>query len=448
MKKNYAPYILEAIAPKLDASKALRHPIMANQVAFAQEVLATDELPSTHLEDYKRSDVNSWFNENIAFAVAQEMPLCNADAEQFNKQAAACLPLHQVEATTAYIYNQELLIAPNSNATALPAGTFLGLLNDFLHLHPQKTEQISKIYGRYAESDIDGSVALNTLLAEQAILFYVPKDTVVEPTLHFTFVNALQKQLLITPRMLIVVEDNSKVNILFSELSQQAEGAIMDRVVEIDLGKDAQLNLFELQLPTDNTHNITTTVLRQHEQSEATFSQFTIGEGNIRNNFRSRFLGGNAKLNLNGLVIAGNNATIDNFTRVEHVVSDCQTNELFKYLVNDEATGSFTGRIFIAQHAQKTLAYQQNRNLLLSPKAKAFAKPHLEIYADDVHCSHGMTTGQLDADALFYMQQRGISEEKAKSMLSIAFTDDVLKTIEREDLQNAILNIIEEKLSK
>ncbi len=159
------------------------------------------------------------------------------------------------------------------------------------------------------------------------------------------------------------------------------------------------------------------------------------------------FLGPNAEISVDGLGIGGNSQYIDNLMRVEHTRPDCKSNQLFKYILNDQASGAFSGRIFVANGAQHTEALQNNRNLLLSSSAKMYSKPQLEIYADDVKCTHGLTTGELDEEALFYMQQRGIPKEQARIMLSIAFADDIVRLIPLESLRNKVYEVIESRFS-
>lgn len=405
-------------------------------------LLAEAGLPDTTFEDYQRSDINALFEQDIALTV--ELP--SDDYASSNFLPAGFIDqcaIKGFETAKAVLLNDHFASEYSEGIESLSEAVFIGSIKTFLAQYPEREKQLARIYGRYAETDIDGTVALNTLLARDTLLIFVPEDVVVEKPIQVLQVLQADRDLLVAVRIMVVLEKDSSIELIFSDHIGNGNRYISNRVVEIEVGERARLCYYNIEQADGCAIKLSTTVLRQREESRVSAGEYTLRNSYTRNNYRHRFLGQRAELKLNGLVIGHKNCHADNFARVEHVVPDCRTDELFKYILQDNSVGIFTGRIFIALGAQKTLAYQQNRNLLLSPEARAFAKPHLEIYADDVHCSHGMTTGQLDSDSLFYMQQRGISLEEARTMLSIAFAEDVLATIEIPPVREMIRELVE-----
>lgn len=412
--------------------------IVKHRKIKAVKALKLFGLPTKKLEDYKRSDIDALFDKPIILSSSDEEEVlsgCSSSSKLFDKYTIPSLEVFQ-----ATFFNDRVCTADN---IGLPQGVFIGSLKDFLKQNPNKEDEIAFYYGRIAKSSNDGMVALNTIFVKDVFLLYLPKGISIEKPLHLIQVMQASSDLYASTRFLILLEEDSHASIILSDHMGSEHQYTTNRVIEIAVGKRAQLELYDLEQSKGRNHKLSTVVSHQAEESKVTIGEYTLGNGFTRNNYRARFLGERAKLKLNGLVVGHKDCHIDNYTRVEHTVPECHTDELFKYLLKDNAVGSFMGRIFISQGAQKTLAYQQDRNLLLSPDARAYAKPFLEIYADDVHCSHGMTTGQLDEDALFYMRQRGIPDEEARVMLSIAFAKDVLERIEIPILKDLILEIVE-----
>lgn len=220
------------------------------------------------------------------------------------------------------------------------------------------------------------------------------------------------------------------------------------RTIEVHVGRRARFSLIEREESAEANVRVSSLYVRQMQDSVVDLSGVTLRNGVTRNNYFVTLVEERADLKVSGFVLAAGEAHADNFSYIEHAVSHCTSDELFKYVLRDDSRGVFTGRILVAQDAQKTQAYQNNRNLLLSPTARMQSKPQLEIYADDVKCSHGMTTGQLSADALFYMRQRGISLEEARLMLSNAFAEDVVARIPVKEIADDVRARIEEQLRK
>ncbi|MEG2947341.1 MAG: Fe-S cluster assembly protein SufD, partial [Bacteroidales bacterium] len=214
---------------------------------------------------------------------------------------------------------------------------------------------------------------------------------------------------------------------------------------EIFVGEGAYFDYYELEENTIQTKRVASTFVHQDANSNVLTNSITLTNGVTRNNFYVTFAGEGAESHLSGMAIADGEQHVDNFTFIDHAVPHCHSNELFKYVLNDEAQGSFAGRILVREGADKTEAYQSNKNLCATDKARMFTRPELEIYADDVKCSHGATVGQLDNQALFYLRSRGISEPEARMLLMYAFSSDVLDQIRLEPLKERLRMLVEKR---
>lgn len=321
---------------------------------------------------------------------------------------------------------------------------FLGTLADFEAKHPGIAEQY---FNRTKYAQADRLTTLNTLFATEVIVFYVPKGVKLPETIrlvhHCNEVTTKEAELTF-PRILWIAEEDSHSALALSDTAHDAPSTYIG-VIEIFAEERAHLQYYNVERTNATTMRVMNTHVEQSEKSQVLIDDVTINNGRTRNNYYCALNGEEAHLDLDGLGILNQQQKLDNWSIMEHNVPNCHSDELFKYTLHDQAIGSFSGLIYVAPNAQKTLAYQNNRNLLLSDKAKMFSKPQLEIYADDVKCSHGMTTGEINEAALFYMQQRGIPYAEAKLMLTIAFMDDVLEKIEDEAIREKLYQEIEER---
>ncbi len=280
-----------------------------------------------------------------------------------------------------------------------------------------------------------------------ASVLYLAKGVKAKETLDVDTIFDFAEETLVAQNLYIILDEGAELSLIRRNHSKGAVRSLHLDHIFIYASKNAKLDLTEIENTNDLTERISQTNVYQMEGSDVNIKNFSLRSARTRNNYSCHLIGEEANLNLGGLVLNDGKNHVDNFSYIAHEVPNCTSNELFKYILQDNSYGVFAGRILVAKDAQKTEAYQNNRNLLLSPSARMQAKPQLEIYADDVKCSHGMTTGQLDSDALFYMRQRGISLVEAKRLLSIAFADDVLKMLPNERLQENVLKIISEQLS-
>ncbi|MDR1610250.1 MAG: Fe-S cluster assembly protein SufD [Candidatus Symbiothrix sp.] len=325
----------------------------------------------------------------------------------------------------------------------LPATVFSGSLNAFAEQYPVL---FSKYYNRIASAKDDGLSAFNTAFVQDGYVLYVPENVVIEKTIQLTNISAGNINSLINRRMLFILESGSQAKLLVCDHAYDENPMTANtQVVEIFAGENAGFDFCELEESSPNTVRLTGNFVRQAASSQVRINSITLSNGTTRNNYTIDLAGEHAESYLYGMAIADSRQKIDNYTLINHLVPNCRCNELFKYILDDEAAGVFSGRIIVAKDAQKTEAYQSNRNLLGSRDCRMFSKPQLEIYADDVKCSHGMTTGQLDENTLFYICSRGIPKEEAVLLLKFAFTNDVIQGIRMEGLRDRLKLLIEKR---
>ena len=244
------------------------------------------------------------------------------------------------------------------------------------------------------------------------------------------------------------MEEDSEAKVLFCDHTQTSDVDFCSlQVVEIYAGARSRLDFYDLEESTRRTSRLSSLWLRQEADSEVLLDSMTLFNGTTRNEFFTRFAGRHARLRMLGMGIEDDSRRLDTYSRISHDVPVCTTDELFKYTVDDEAMGAFSGLIYVAEGASKTEAFQSNRNLVGSESATMHSKPQLEIYNDDVKCSHGTAIGQLDEKQLFYMMTRGISEAQARFMLKQAFMSDVIDGISLPPLRDRLKLMVERRFA-
>ncbi len=333
---------------------------------------------------------------------------------------------------------------PNTQpAGKLPEEVFSGSLNEFAIRYP---DIFSKYYGKLANVETDGLSAFNSMFVQDGYVLYVPENTLVEKPIQLINVLRGDVDTLVNRRLLIIIEPGAQAKLLVCDhtVDENPKFAVT-QVTEIFVEENAIFDFYELEESSFNTVRLTSNFVRQSTQSNVMLNGITLTAGQTRNNYNLSLEGEYAETHLYGMVIADSEQRVDNHTNIEHKVPNCHSNELFKYVLDDKAIGAFSGRIVVCKDAQKTQAYQNNRNLCISRDSRMFSKPQLEIYADDVKCSHGLTTGQLDENALFYMRSRGIPEEEARMLLKFAFADDVIEGIRMDALKDRLRLLIENR---
>jgi Fe-S cluster assembly protein SufD len=340
------------------------------------------------------------------------------------------------------VYAPELsMIHVQKGVTVLP-------LADALH---DKHPVVEKHFAHVADWNNDALIALNTAYSLNGAFIEVQRGTVVERPFHLVFVNDARVSSVFAPlRNLFVMGENAEATVLETAhtLASGENHSFTSSVSEGVLAENARLHHYKIQNDVEASYYVGATSVRQEATSLFNSVVITLSGGIVRNNLSTVLGGKAADAHYYGLYCVDGKTLVDNHTFVDHAVAHCTSNELYKGIMDARSTGVFNGKIMVREDAQKTLAYQSNRNILLSNNATINTKPQLEIFADDVKCSHGCTTGQLDEESLFYLRARGLDKEQARALLLTAFAGEVLDKISLESLKNRLESVIAERLEK
>jgi Fe-S cluster assembly protein SufD len=305
---------------------------------------------------------------------------------------------------------------------------------------------IDQYFNKIASKD-ESLTSLNTAFANEGAYINIPKSKVVDKPIEIIyFSTGVESALMLQPRNLVIVGENAHVQIIERHQSLNQNPVLTNAVTEIFAQKRAIVDYYKIQNDVQTANLIDNTYIAQKQQSHASVHTFSFGGNITRNNLNFYHQGEHIDSTLKGITIIGDKQHVDHFTLVNHATPNCESHQNYKTILGGSSTGVFNGKIFVEKEAQKTDAFQQNNNILLSDKATINAKPQLEIFADDVKCSHGCTIGQLDETAMFYMQQRGIPKKEAKALLMYAFSNEVIESIKIPELKQRITKIIANKL--
>ena len=326
---------------------------------------------------------------------------------------------------------------------SLPEGVIIGSLKKAAEEHP---ELVKKYFGKLSEKQQDGLVAFNGAFAQDGFFMYVPKNVVLDKPVQLINIMRSSVDFMAISHNLIILDEGARAQLLVCDHTSDDVRFLCNRVTEVFVGENASYEHYKLENVHNKTTNLCTLLVDQDTSSRFLGNVITLHNGLTRNNIEIDLDGEHCETLMCGMALADKNQQIDNFTSVIHNKPNSHSTELFKYVLDDSAKGGFTGKLYVAKDAQKTQAYQTNRNILLKASAKMRTKPQLEIYADDVKCSHGATIGQLDDKAMFYMRQRGIPESEARLLLMYAFTADVIENIRIDALQDRIKMLVEKRL--
>ncbi|HOR09817.1 MAG TPA: Fe-S cluster assembly protein SufD [Bacteroidales bacterium] len=325
----------------------------------------------------------------------------------------------------------------------LPGGIWVGSMRAAAKQFPSLVE---KHYNKYAKNEKDGLVSLNTALATDGLFIYAPGNTVNSKPIQIVNLLQSEQDFFSQDRNLLIADDGARMSLLVCDHAISPQHYLTNTVTEIFVGRDASFEIIRVQNQHNYSGKITHTFIHQERDSYATSNNITLHGGLVRNATWHKLNGENAETHSYGLFLADRQQHIANFVKVDHVAPNCNSTQLFKGILDENATGAFNGRIMVHKDAQNTNAYQSNNNIILSDTARMDTKPQLEIYADDVKCSHGATVGQLDENALFYLRSRGIDAREAKLMLMFGFAHDVVKNIPIEALRDRIDHLVVQRL--
>jgi Fe-S cluster assembly protein SufD len=330
----------------------------------------------------------------------------------------------------------------SSDLNNLPKGLTLGNLEN-------QTDSVENYFSVLSEKNKDFFTALNTAFATDGFYIKVSKGKVIEVPVYVYFVNDNRNgQVISQVRNIVVIEEAGQLQMteITANLTEE-HYTFTNNITEVFVAKEAILQHYQVQNDNEKAYHYKLNTVQQAAKSHYSNYAFQFGAAMQRHDLQIELTGEYSEGNMYGLYMLSGNSHVDNHTFIDHAVPNCQSNEFYKGILADKSKGVFNGKIMVRQDAQKTNAYQNNRNIVLSDTASIDTKPQLEIFADDVKCSHGATVGKLDQDALFYLRARGIGTEKAIAMLVQAFATDVVNYVKLTELQNYLLHIIENRLN-
>lgn len=406
--------------------------------AFREDAITRLEkqgFPYKGREDYRYADIESVFRQDLAKSFSDQKinfkirEIFHCDVPDINTNLFLLV-------NGRYYNNGEML-------KELPGGIIAGSLAQAAKDYP---EIVEKHYDRYAGSSSDGLVAMNTAFAQDGIFIYAPPGTRGEKPVQIVNIMISETGQMAQHRNLFIAGDDAELNIVICDHSLSAHRFLTNSVNEVYAGERAQIDLTRIQNEHNGSSQITHTFNQQETSSRLASNIISLHGGFIRNNVFVKLNGEYAENHSMGLYLSDKGQYIDNFVFIDHASPNCFSNQLYKGVLDDYASGSFTGRILVERDAQKTNAYQSNNNLLLTDDAKIYSRPQLEIYADDVKCSHGSTTGQLDENALFYLRSRGIDLREARFLLMFAFAHQVIQNIRVKALRERIDDLVDKRL--
>jgi Fe-S cluster assembly protein SufD len=402
--------------------------VMNAQRDDAYERFLTTGFPNRKVERYKYTDMEALF-----------APDYGLNLNRLN------IPVNPYEAfrcdvpnlsTSLYFVVNDGFYRQSTPKGHLPEGVVLGSLKELA---------TTEYYNQLAGQDDDAITALNTMLAQDGLFVYVPKNVVVDRAIQVINILRSDVDLMVNRRVLIILEEGAEAKFLFCDHAADDRRFLTTQVIEAFVGENAKLDLYCLEETHHKNVRVSNVYIRQQRDSRVNHNVITLHNGVTRNKLNLDLMGEGAECYCSGCVIADKQQHVDNNTLITHHVSHCTSRELYKYVLDDESTGAFAGRVQVKPDAQKTESQMTNQNLCATKKARMYTQPMLEIYADDVKCAHGSTVGQLNDAALFYMQQRGISLKEARLLLQNAFINEVIDRMELEPLRDRLHYLVEKR---
>jgi Fe-S cluster assembly protein SufD len=394
-------------------------------------------LPQRKSEEYKYSPVTSLFKDKL-----ENLP--RPQPGTFGKKELEKLRIAGIDAHLITIINGKVESSLSDPTSANPPFA----LKTLEELVKKQDPGFEQHFAQLADIHADAFIALNTSLFEDVLFIRVPDGTTLEKPLMILNISNSSTPALINPRIFIHAGKQSTVQIIEIFLNASENSDITNNsLTEILIESGAKALYYKIQEDCPNLNLINTTQVSQDSQSHFDTHTLTLSGSWIRNNLNIILNGEQCETHLNGLFLLNDHQHVDNHTLVDHCKPHCESNQLYKGILDGKSSGVFNGKIFVRQDAQKTNAYQSSKNMLLSDDAEINTKPQLEIYADDVKCSHGSSTGRIDEEALFYLRARGLSAESARRLLLFAFAGDVVNTIRIDGLKEHVGSLVEKRLN-
>lgn len=391
--------------------------------------------PTQKVERYKYTDVAEAFAPDYGVNV-------RGLAFPVNPYQAFRCDVPNLSTSLYFVVNDRFYDDETVKRPSLPEGVIIDSLSRVARERPQLVEPY---YGRLARSSKDAINALNTMLAQDGLFIYVPRNLAVPRPIQVVNILRADVPLMANRRTLVVLEEGAQLQLLVCDHAMDDHAFLTTQVVETFVGENAHLECYELEETHSQNHRFSNTYVDLSACSTATLGSITLGCGLTRNRTDVTLSGENGEARLIGAVIADGEQHADNNTLIDHRAPNCQSTELYKYVLDGSAVGAFAGRVLVREGAQKTTSQETNANLCATRTARMYTQPMLEIYADDIKCSHGSTVGQLNDAALFYMRQRGVPEDEARLLLKFAFVGEVIDSIHLPALRDRLHYLVEKR---
>jgi Fe-S cluster assembly protein SufD len=427
----------------------LKDKILSSYVAFENEMDMNSDIheirmkslenfeklgfPSKKLEEWKYTSLNTVLKNDYSLFPNKEVSVDLADVKKYF--------IHDIDSYKVVFIDGKY----NSFLSETTHDTIDVCLMSAALTKPKYKIVIENYFNKIAKQD--NLTSLNTAFAKEGAYINIPKNVEVQkPIQIINLTTGSEIATMMQPRNLIVLEENAHVQIIERHQSLNSNAVLSNVVTEVFVARNATVDYYKIQNDNLNASLVDNTFIEQKTNSEVSVHTFSFGGNITRNNLNFYQRGEHINSILKGITIIEDKQLVDHHTLVHHIGPNCESHQDYKGIYDERSTGVFNGKVLVAKEAQKTNAYQQNNNILVSDKANVNAKPQLEIFADDVKCSHGCTIGQLDDEALFYMQQRGIPKKEGKALLMYAFANTVLESVKIPEVKSRITKLIAQKL--
>lgn len=397
------------------------------EIISAIRYLEDKGIPNNKHEDYKYCNIEAVLRKEFKSVEQAFNELTNADIAPLKIDEAINLVV------VNGVYNEEL------SEKMIVKGLTVNSLNEL-------SSSEKALLCSQAKSDTDALIALNTAFSANGLFLQIDKNNIIPMPLHVIYVNSGNANIVTNTRSFINVQANAQATLIESFYNIGSAKVFSNFVSEKFVGENAKLTCHTFQNEGALSYSVNTNQVKINKYSNYSNTTMTLSGELVRNNHNVVLADSNCEAHLNGLFISSGTQQIDNHTLIDHQMPHCESNELYKGIAKDKSAGTFNGKIFVRKDAQKTNAYQSSKNILMSDDATINTKPQLEIYADDVKCSHGTSTGKIDTEALFYLKARGIGEDSARKLLLQAFAQELIDKIEIPSLQERVLHLFEKAL--
>ncbi len=425
----------ELFEKKYDPIMENSSPVIQNLRQKAFEIFKQNGFPDKKTENWRFTDLDPLYRDD--YTIDLETKFQKTDVNKIFTCDVYDLDTYCVTLINGWFAYK------NSPLTQLKDGTVIGSLFKAMEVYP---EIVEKHLGSIAKLSEPGFVPLNTIFMQDGLFIYVPDDVKVEKPVQVINIVDSENPVFLQPRNLIIAGKNSKITLIHCDHTLTHNISFTNTVSEVIVQENAYVDHYKVQNKGRNSSLITSLFFKQEKDSRLLNNAITLNGKFTRNQVDLSITGENCHADLNGLYLVDSNQHVDNQVFVDHMAPNSLSNQLYKGILDDQASGVFSGKVLVRRDSQKTQAYQNNKNLLLTDEAKVNTQPFLEIYADDVKCSHGATVGQLDPNAMFYLRSRGLCELTARQLLMFAFADEIVNKISIEPLRDNISKLVEKRL--